>query len=274
MTEHHFWRIVNLTLSAVKKKRKAGHTMETQTGLDIEMDFSIAAYKLSNMEKDRADNDTAGNLEEILYEDPYRIMDIIPWYSMKRMEETAKRLNLDPRHTSRVKAGIRQELVKAQLRDGHSWLPHNELFSETGSSLKIQPDADIIPKSMRSLVDDGKCNYQKNDDGVYMVATGDMFKMEKRISDEFGKGFKPSPHFSQHKKENIDKIIESSELTEEQASAVRTAVASGICVISGVAGSGKSYVIGAIAAVMGISRLSVAMSAPTGKAARRNGKRV
>ena len=243
----------------------------TTTTLPIEnsINFSLAAYKLSYGETSTAENQTGGMLEEILYDDPYGIMDIIPWYSMKRMDATAKRLNLPTDHPSRVKAGIKSILKKSQIGEGHSWLPHDELFAMSSDFLGIDASSEVIPKSMRALVNEGKCSYEKNNEGVYMVATEDMFRMEKIIADEFCKGFKPSPHFSRHNQDKIASAIQEAQLTPEQESAVRTAISSGMCVISGVAGAGKSYVIGTIARIMASAGLRTVMSAPTGKAARR-----
>ena len=83
----------------------------------------------------------------------------------------------------------------------------------------------------------------------------------------FGQAETPNPHFQSVKK--LDALIRrcAATLNEKQLEAVRSALQHSISLISGGAGSGKSYTISVINTICEESDLEVVLAAPTGKAA-------
>ncbi len=101
------------------------------------------------------------------------------------------------------------------------------------------------------------------------MALSDILKMEQDIAAIFTKADASNPHFKSTR--NLQKLIirQAETLNEKQLEAVHSALQHSISLISGGAGSGKSYTVSVINAVCEECDLEVVLSAPTGKAAKR-----
>ncbi|MDP8227963.1 MAG: AAA family ATPase, partial [Candidatus Electryoneaceae bacterium] len=105
--------------------------------------------------------------------------------------------------------------------------------------------------------------------GVFHISRPDIYKMENTLQQRFKSSIGANPHFTSVK--NLEELVdkEASNLNEDQRQAVLTALSSRIVVITGGAGSGKTFTIGALTNIYLSQNKSVILTAPTGKAAMR-----
>ena len=143
----------------------------------------------------------------------------------------------------------------------------NSLTSDNGD--------DLLKKAMRELVDVGDCQYEKhlpsnNGSNVHAIARSELAKMEKSLAKEFTRSHLSSPFYRKKRDKKLaDQLAIRNGLNDQQQNAVQTAMSHRISLISGVAGSGKSYVISVLRELHERQRRRVTLCAPTGKAARR-----
>jgi exodeoxyribonuclease V alpha subunit len=93
--------------------------------------------------------------------------------------------------------------------------------------------------------------------------------MEEELAAAFASGTEPNPHFAADTDTGALIECHAPDLNPGQRAAVRAALAHRMSLISGGAGSGKTYVSAAITAICRAHGLSVVLAAPTGKAAKR-----
>ena len=201
-------------------------------------------------------------------------------YGIKRADSAAKTLGHELACVNRTKAGILMQLRAIEEDDGHCWEDWETVREDAAaklslSSLTSDNGGDLLKKAMRELVDRGDCRHEKlpnsnNGSTVHAIARSELAKMEKSLAKEFTRSHLSSPFYRKRgDKKLADQLATRSGLNEQQQNAVETALSHRISLISGVAGSGKSYVISVLHDLHQRQRRGVTLCAPTGKAARR-----
>lgn len=201
-------------------------------------------------------------------------------YSIERADRAASALGHELDCVNRTRAGILGELRSIEKNDGHCWENWEIVRKGTASRLSLNRltsdnGDDLLRKAMRELVDGGDCKYEKlptsnSGSTVHAIARSELAKMEESLAKEFTRSHSSSPFRRKRRHRNqANRLSTRRGLNEQQRNAVETALSYRISLISGVAGSGKSYVISVLHELHLKQKRKVMLCAPTGKAARR-----
>ena len=210
----------------------------------------------------------------IIRENPYRLADDIPGVGFKMADEIAQKAGIFTDSDYRVRAGILYVLLQASA-NGHTYLPKSELFRQASELLKVAPetmdkhlmdmqiDRKLVVK-MPVSADEGGCSDP-------LVYSAHYYYLElnaaRMLHDLNIRGDIPETEI----RNNLMKIQqkENIHLDELQEKAVFEAVNSGLLVITGGPGTGKTTTINTIIRYFEAEGMEILLGAPTGRAAKR-----
>lgn len=209
------------------------------------------------------------NCIDILKKNPYMLTEHVRGFGFKRVDKIARQMGMPKDHPGRVKAALKF-LVQEAINDGHCWIEYEQLLFDANELLVMDTvgRAPIIEETLTGLIRDDKLICEGTSGGA-MVALPRIYDMERSLAQTFrGQKDKANPHFQP---DEIDELVRKAAptLNDDQHLAAVTALGHSISLISGGAGSGKSYTLSAIAKIYKDRKLTVSLCAPTGKAAQR-----
>ncbi len=209
------------------------------------------------------------NIVAVLKTDPYLIVREIRGFGFKRVDAVARKMGTPKDHPPRIRAGL-VHCVEERLGDGDCWVDYEELI-ELANALLVMDVLDSrarIEAALDALVADGQLACVSLG-GRFLIARPDMHRMETDLAASLTKGLRPNPHFADV--EDLAGLIAdvAPELNEGQRAAVTGAARHNQALISGGAGSGKTFTVAAITRLYEERGLKVILAAPTGKAAKR-----
>ena len=204
---------------------------------------------------------------ELLYDDPYLLMDEgldAPFGAVDRFAVELGVAGDDPR---RVEAGILFEL-NYNLSAGHSFLPEDKLVAATAQLLSVEPD--MIRAGVGRLIELERVIRDRLADITINYLPG-LFEAEvyctRRLL-EFADHSFPEP-------KGLGKMLraaaQESGLTysAQQEQAIREAATSGVLLVTGGPGTGKTTILKGILFLLSQMQLRCVLAAPTGRAAKR-----
>lgn len=186
----------------------------------------------------------------ILHEDPYRLTEV-EGVGFARADRIALAADVPPESARRAQAAAVFALAEAE-QQGNSFLPLAELTRRTAKMIGLPPDPDVLVEARGLLVDEGRVYRELTHASELAVAA----TLRERAASQ--------PHLDHDPGENPD-----DGLTEEQWAAVRGAFASRVSVLTGGPGVGKTVCTKQIVAEAEAANATIALCAPTGRAARR-----
>ncbi|MBQ7487319.1 MAG: ATP-dependent RecD-like DNA helicase, partial [Clostridia bacterium] len=217
-----------------------------------------------------------GDVQEIVTRNPYRLVEDIDGIGFKTADQIAASVGIDRTSTFRIHAGLHYALREAIYVSGHCFLPRADLVNNARSVLGVprelvdtELDGMVITRELvAEIIPD-----EETGDEIIAIYEPDTYVAEKRIAVNLKalKEEKPT-----RIRGNIDEQItrlereEGLQLHEQQREAVRMAVNSGISLITGGPGTGKTTIIKCILQLLHGQK--VALAAPTGRAAKRMGE--
>ena len=212
-------------------------------------------------------------LYSIIKENPYRLADDIPGVGFKMADEIARKVGIFTDSDYRIKAGILYVLLQASA-NGHTYLPKSRLFEQASELLKVAPET--MDKHLMDMQIDRKlvvkipfCEEGQTADPL--IYSSHYYYLElntaRMLHDLNIRGDIPETEI----KTNLLKIQkqEKIHLDELQEQAVYEAVNSGLLVITGGPGTGKTTTINAIIRYFEAEGMEILLGAPTGRAAKR-----
>ncbi len=186
----------------------------------------------------------------ILHEDPYRLTEV-DGVGFARADKIALATDVPPESTRRAQAAAVFALVEAE-QQGNSYLPLDELTRRTARLIGLAPDPDVLSEAPGLLVDEGR---------VYRELT---HASELAVAATLLARTAAPPHLDHDPGESPRE-----RLTDEQWAAVRGAFAARVSVLTGGPGVGKTVCTREIVAEAKAANATIALCAPTGRAARR-----
>jgi exodeoxyribonuclease V alpha subunit len=186
----------------------------------------------------------------ILHEDPYRLTEV-DGVGFARADKIALAADVPPESSRRAQAAAVFALAEAE-RQGNSFLPLEKLTRRTARLIGLAPDPDVLTEARGLLVDEGRVYRELTHASELAVAA----TLQARIA--------APPHLV-HDPGGTPR----EQLTDEQWAAVRGAFASRVSVLTGGPGVGKTVCTKEIVAEAEAANASIALCAPTGRAARR-----
>ena len=212
----------------------------------------------------------AGAIDTIK-ENPYALCDTVYGVNFESADKIAASFGKDNESEERVRAGIKYILSHNANSNGHLFLPYENLMFTAASLLKIEKKN--VERVFEKLTAEKKFVVKqiRNKKAVYEFT---VYQTEKYCSqrlvelDSCGRTDKADESevklrlFSIEQSEHI-------KYTNEQINAVLCAMGSGVFILTGGPGTGKTTIIKALIGIFSQMNKKIALAAPTGRAAKR-----
>ena len=203
----------------------------------------------------------------IIQENPYRMAEDVTGVGFKIADEIAHRVGIHLDSDFRIRSGIMYVLQQASL-EGHTYLPE-ELLTRRACEL-LGVDASGVEKHYMDMAIDRKLILKQSEAEVQIYAST-FYYMELNVAvmlRELNVKYDFSETAVEQRIRKIEQLSEL-ELDEMQRTAVKEAVRSGLLVITGGPGTGKTTTINTIIQYFESEGMDIALAAPTGRAAKR-----
>ena len=259
-------RLAEVSGISREKAQAIGEEFKLQVGMRQLMEF-FALHHLPAELAVRTYKLYGDSTIELLYDDPYLLMDEGLEAPFGAVDRFAIELGVAADDPRRVEAGILFEL-NYNLTAGHSFLPEDKLLPATAQLLSVEPDA--VKQGMERLLEADRLVRDKLA-GITVIYLPQLYEAETycaRRLQEFAKQTFPAPHGLEKMIRNVAR--ESGiEYSSEQEQAIREAATSGLLLITGGPGTGKTTILNGILSLLGQMQLRCLLAAPTGRAAKR-----
>jgi len=229
--------------------------------------FGLTAHQISTLVQK-----LGNNAQSVLKDNPYCLIGEIPGYGFRKADIIALKMGVSKDDFNRVRAGI-QYCVGQAVDRGDCWIEREQLIERANEclSMDVLNSREIIIQSLDTLISEGKLSNICCRDR-HLVAKPQMWECENDLANALlHTASKSNQYFSNQGDTELESIVLKVEphLNQGQLKAVVSALKNTISVISGGAGSGKTFAIAALTKVLKAHHLKVALAAPTGKAAKR-----
>lgn len=205
---------------------------------------------------------------EVITENPYMLCREIIGISFKRADEIAANMPEPPDVKYRLGAGI-VHVVRYNLRNGHTCLPKDKVISPAAELL--DSDEETISEVMDELTENGRLICKNINDRDFLFLPY-MYAAEYSAAQRLSVMLKfPSPKGKASIKNRISSLEKKFGIHYEklQAQAITTALEKGMLILTGGPGTGKTTTLNGIIELFERDGLKVALTAPTGRAAKR-----
>ena len=203
----------------------------------------------------------------VIQENPYQLADDIQGVGFKIADDIASRVGIFTDSDYRIKSGLFYTLLQA-VGNGHTYLPEEELFNNASELLHVAPEH--IEKHLMDLQMEQKLVIKEKDE-KRIVYPAQFYYMElntaRMLHDLNIKATVPEEKI----RERLASIAkgEKLELDVLQEQAVAEAVNSGLLILTGGPGTGKTTTINTIIRYFEQEDMVILLAAPTGRAAKR-----
>ena len=205
---------------------------------------------------------------QVISENPYRLARDIRGIGFRTADLVAQKLCIELTASIRVRAGISFALAEAS-GEGHCGLPVEELTGLAGKLLEV-PVA-LIEAALVLELDAGEV-VADTLDGRRCVFLAGLYRAEQVIAERLralAQGVPPWPAIDADKAIPWVEARTGLALADSQKEAFRLALRSKVLVITGGPGVGKTTLVNSVLKVIGAKRVTLALCAPTGRAAKR-----
>lgn len=259
-------RLAEVTGISAQKAAEIGEAFRLQMGIRQLMEF-FALHQLPAELAVRTYKIYGDAAVELLYDDPYLLMDEgldAPFGAVDRFAIELGVSGDDPR---RLEAGVLFEL-NYNLSAGHSFLPQDKLIAATAQLLSV--DGSLVQQAAERLLEAERlvrCTLA----GIVVLYLPQLYEAEtyctRRLL-EFAALEFPEPRGLDRK---VSQVARDSgiDYSPEQEQAIRRAATSGLLMITGGPGTGKTTILNGILSLLGQMQLRCVLAAPTGRAAKR-----
>ena len=211
------------------------------------------------------------NAVEMIKKNPYILADMVDGIAFKTADTIAFNMGMPRNSIDRIKAGVKHILRDAAFTSGHVFLPKTVLIEHSVYTLKVEESE--VEAAISALVG-SKDIFPDNVGGINAYYLYEYYEAEYYISRRLIALVNSEQKFTMNENEAeraIDEYEAESDihLATEQRSAVVTALMSGCMVLTGGPGTGKTTTINTIIKLLEDLKLSIALAAPTGRAAKR-----
>lgn len=249
-----------------RKAREISEQMEEKKDLRKAMIF-LQQYGISTALGVKIYSQYGQNIYQIIKENPYQMADDISGIGFRIADEIASRVGIHTDSDYRIRCGILYCLQQA-MQEGHVYLPKEILVRRAVELLGVSPEA--VDKHILDLAVDRKLIVKEQEEQV-KVYGAQAYYLElntARMLHDLNISCEISKEAVLHRVEQIEKNTETS-LDEMQKEAVVKAAETGLMVLTGGPGTGKTTTINTMIAYFESEGLEVELAAPTGRAAKR-----
>jgi exodeoxyribonuclease V alpha subunit len=205
-----------------------------------------------------------GAAPQLLKSDPYALARDVDGIGFRTADRIALNMGLASDSAQRIQAGLVYAMGEAEAQ-GHTALPSGELLERAAELLGCQMEG--AGNCLRSLVLDGALVDYNGQMQLPATARAEEFCAKAlRVLADAPSGLPPV---------KVDAAVEWAgkragfDFAPEQAEAVAAALESGLCVITGGPGTGKTSILRAVVDILRAKKARVLLASPTGRAAQR-----
>lgn len=208
------------------------------------------------------------DVKYVLTEEPYRMIHEIDGFGFKTADQIALAYGMDRQSPQRLGAGLAY-VLQTMTQNGHVCIPDSELVRR--AAFLLQADALGLHDILQDTVDMGQLRTADFEGTVY-VYTPEAYEEEEAIAGRIREMAAMKPlSLKTHVQLFLDRWQDSChfELADKQREAVEKSLQSGMTVITGGPGTGKTTVVQTIIRLAEQEGLRILLCAPTGRAAKR-----
>ena len=250
-----------------KKALEAAEDFRNKSGMRSAMMFFGEAFGAAATVKMYQRWGTAA--VEVAKRNPYVLCEQIEGIGFERADAFARTLGFDESAPERLRGGVRHVLTYNVVQNGHTCLPREKLVMAACEMLGA--DSEAVENAISELIKLGQLVYVKNGKDTY-VFDANTYECEKYIAEKLALIDKTCicADISE-----IGRFIQREERANGlsyaglQRQAIVDAMSSGVMVLTGGPGTGKTTVVKALLRIFNSMGLKVALAAPTGRAAKR-----
>ena len=230
--------------------------MEFFTVHHLPAELAVKAYKLYGE-----------STVDLLYDDPYLLMDKAIEAPFGAVDRFAIELGVAGDDPRRIEAGILFEL-RYNLSAGHSFLPEDKLTAVTAQLLSLEQSA--ISAGIQRLTDAQQL-VKDTLSGITVLYLPELYEAENYCTQRLLQIAKNTYSQPARLDKRIRQIALSTGLdySAQQEQAIREATTSGLLLITGGPGTGKTTILNGILALYAQMDIRCVLAAPTGRAAKR-----
>ncbi|MBE6554405.1 MAG: ATP-dependent RecD-like DNA helicase [Ruminococcaceae bacterium] len=209
------------------------------------------------------------NAVDLARNNPYLLCEEIEGIGFERADRMALRMGLDKESEERICSGVLYMLGANAGQNGHVCLPREKLTSGAAKLLETTPER--VESALSALLKGQKLRTVLFD-GVQYLYDRTLYENEKYIASKLLLLDRVCPSMDTA---NIDAFVQKEEresgvrYARLQRQAIFDALESGVMLLTGGPGTGKTTVVRALLHIFDSMDLDVALCAPTGRAAKR-----
>lgn len=203
----------------------------------------------------------------IIKENPYRMAEDIPGVGFKIADEIAGKAGIRPDSEFRISSCLLYILLQG-TQAGHIYLPENELIRRTVEILGIENQG--MERHLMNLAMERKIVI-KELDGMRIIYSSQVYHLEldtARMLHELNVSGKVEQSTLERRLKQIEEET-NTQLDSMQHQAVLEAARNGLFILTGGPGTGKTTTINTMIQYFESEGMSIALAAPTGRAAKR-----
>ena len=206
---------------------------------------------------------------EIIKENPYKLVEDVEGIGFATADKIARSLGIDRRSEFRIRAGFLYCLTDASEKNGHTYLPKEDLFKNVSKLLEIEEE-ESFKKVLEDLIFDKTVTntFIFPHDAVMLTK---YFYYERSIADKLALLCCSLTNTELNVDNEIKHFEEVNKITfhPDQKKAIINAVNSGVSIITGGPGTGKTTIVKCIIELLEAQRKKILLTAPTGRAAKK-----
>ncbi len=231
--------------------------------MGIEMSEAVKVYKMYGRES-----------VNIVRENPYALVEDVRGISFVKADAIAERAGIAPDSRIRTESGIRY-MLKQWAASGSTLMPESLLIEKTAEFLNVTMDG--INDTLREMIFSGEIEEDTVGEIPCVYLYG-YYHAEQRVAralmDIRDAAAPLLPVLAENAlnaaREAAPQINEGgAELSFEQEKAIKTCLSNNITIITGGPGTGKTTIIKTLVSIFDFAGFTVALAAPTGRAAKR-----
>ena len=210
-----------------------------------------------------------GSAVDVAKKNPYRLCEEIEGIGFERADLMARGLGIAPDSPERIKSGVRYLLKSNAAQNGHTCLPEDKLVAAAAAMLGC--DENACRDAVARLVTEQRIVSEKSGGFVYVYDMA-AYECERYIATKLSLLDRLCPKVDIG---DVYRFIEKEEkrngmtYAAMQRKAIVDALDSGVFVLTGGPGTGKTTIVKALIDIFDSMGLKVALAAPTGRAAKR-----
>ena len=212
------------------------------------------------------------NTIEIVKNNPYRLVEDVDGIGFMTADKIAKNIGISQNSEYRVRAGILHTLNSTIDKTGNTFLPKSMLFNISQSLLEMdyEENKELYETALDGLIID-KTILIKWQDEYEIVIPAKLYFYENSVAQKLALLNSSTKLTKYNLDEEISLFEEKNNISfhDEQKNAIITAINSGVSVITGGPGTGKTTIIKCIIEILNQYSQKFMLLAPTGRASKR-----